>query len=259
MRVTVIATGFPADSEEFITPPRSHQRMVAPRPHAKPKTNSATGRNDLLMGAYTEKQFVRQERSELQSTNEINIHEEKIIQDINISETQDLTDLTFDSLEKDDTRVIEGATHPQNDDEQFELGGSLVRNIQTFPLKTVGEQSELTPYNLTHPADQVGKPAFDPDPLSKPVDESRTKFIDSLLMGENKEEQSIEASIQDESAMKPLFEDSNESQNIAVDIDQKIDEALELANRISDKTDDQKDDLDVPAFLRNGMKDLPLS
>jgi len=45
------------------------------------------------------------------------------------------------------------------------------------------------------------------------------------------------------------------------DIDRKIDEALALADRLRAKPEAHgaaDDDLDVPAFLRNGMKDLPL-
>jgi cell division protein FtsZ len=57
---------------------------------------------------------------------------------------------------------------------------------------------------------------------------------------------------------------SNETAAIAGDIDRKINEALELAERMKNPTDVKgqrvttDDDLDVPAFLRNGMKDLPL-
>jgi len=46
---------------------------------------------------------------------------------------------------------------------------------------------------------------------------------------------------------------------VATDIDRKIDEALELAERMrSPRKTAAEDDLDVPAFLRSGMKDLPL-
>ena len=46
---------------------------------------------------------------------------------------------------------------------------------------------------------------------------------------------------------------------MATDIDRKIDEALELAERMrTPRILSAEDDLDVPAFLRNGMKDLPL-
>ena len=45
---------------------------------------------------------------------------------------------------------------------------------------------------------------------------------------------------------------------IAGDIDRKIDEALELAERMKAPKANAVDDLDVPAFLRNGLKDLPL-
>jgi hypothetical protein len=43
------------------------------------------------------------------------------------------------------------------------------------------------------------------------------------------------------------------------DLDRKIDEALELAERMrAPKKSFEGDDLDVPAFLRSGAKDIPL-
>ena len=56
--------------------------------------------------------------------------------------------------------------------------------------------------------------------------------------------------------MESLFDDKE----LAIDIDKKIDEALELAEKIKQpELNDDDDDIDVPTFLRNGMKDLPLS
>ncbi len=56
------------------------------------------------------------------------------------------------------------------------------------------------------------------------------------------------------------FFDQGHGVFIATDIDRKIDEALELAERMRQpqKKAQGPDELDVPAFLRNGMKDLPL-
>ena len=45
-------------------------------------------------------------------------------------------------------------------------------------------------------------------------------------------------------------------------MDAKIDAALEMVDRINTAqgaSDADKDNLDIPAFLRNGMKDLSLS
>jgi cell division protein FtsZ len=63
-----------------------------------------------------------------------------------------------------------------------------------------------------------------------------------------------------------LFGEENSS--LTSDIDQRIDEALELAERMKSAetqpslnagNKDLDEDLDVPAFLRNGMRDLPLT
>ena len=46
------------------------------------------------------------------------------------------------------------------------------------------------------------------------------------------------------------------------DMDAKIDAALEMVDRINTaqgSAETEKDNLDIPAFLRNGMKDLSLS
>jgi hypothetical protein len=62
-----------------------------------------------------------------------------------------------------------------------------------------------------------------------------------------------------EAPLETFFD--QQSTFIASDIDRKIDEALQLAERMRQpqkKAAQGPDELDVPAFLRNGMKDLPL-
>ncbi len=57
--------------------------------------------------------------------------------------------------------------------------------------------------------------------------------------------------------LESLFDDQLDI--FATDIDKRIDEALELAERMKRPANDaSNDDLDVPAFLRTGLKDLPL-
>jgi hypothetical protein len=55
----------------------------------------------------------------------------------------------------------------------------------------------------------------------------------------------------------------NEALTFANEIDRKIDEALELAEKLKNPTGlgevSADDELDVPAFLRNGLKDMPIS
>lgn len=57
--------------------------------------------------------------------------------------------------------------------------------------------------------------------------------------------------------LESFFDDQLD--DIASDIDKRIDAALELAERMKRPAHEQTDDdLDVPAFLRTGLKDLPL-
>lgn len=57
--------------------------------------------------------------------------------------------------------------------------------------------------------------------------------------------------------LESFFDDGLD--DIASDIDKRIDAALELAERMKRPASEQsEDDLDVPAFLRTGLKDLPL-
>src|SRR5690606_38216502 len=61
----------------------------------------------------------------------------------------------------------------------------------------------------------------------------------------------------DPAPLESFFQD--DSVLIADDIDRKIDEALELAQKLKNPVaPTADDDLDVPAFLRQNMKDLPL-
>lgn len=58
--------------------------------------------------------------------------------------------------------------------------------------------------------------------------------------------------------LEGLFE--SDPAMLASDIDRRIDEALELAERLNDpEIKREEDDLDVPAFIRNNLKDLSLS
>jgi hypothetical protein len=57
--------------------------------------------------------------------------------------------------------------------------------------------------------------------------------------------------------METLFEQAENGEITGDDFDQKIDEALELAERLK-RSEEGQDDLDIPAFLREGMKDLSL-
>jgi len=89
-------------------------------------------------------------------------------------------------------------------------------------------------------------------------------LFDSGLGDEPSETQHASESAQDragaqklDAPLESLFDDHLDI--FATDIDKRIDEALELAERMKRPANDaSNDDLDVPAFLRTGLKDLPL-
>jgi len=90
---------------------------------------------------------------------------------------------------------------------------------------------------------------------------------DSLDLSEGASKDFEGAQSVDHAPLDEMFGDSDDDDDFSLtsDIDKRIDEALELAERLKplaeqsfDNSSDDDDDLDVPAFLRNGMKDLPL-
>ena len=78
--------------------------------------------------------------------------------------------------------------------------------------------------------------------------------------------QSQNASPQVELPMDSLFEEEETEDDFTFENDyyeEKLDEALRAAERLKEESDklaasQEDDDLDVPAFMRNGMKDLSL-
>jgi cell division protein FtsZ len=96
-----------------------------------------------------------------------------------------------------------------------------------------------------------------------PASEPDTSIAESLFdAGQESSDDTFalgaEASNEGEPApLESFFQD--DSVLIADDIDRKIDEALELAQKLKNPVHPAEgDDLDVPAFLRQNMKDLPL-
>ncbi len=47
--------------------------------------------------------------------------------------------------------------------------------------------------------------------------------------------------------------------DLAEDIDQTIDQALKIAAELDSARTEMDDDLDIPAFLRHGIRDIPIS
>jgi hypothetical protein len=80
---------------------------------------------------------------------------------------------------------------------------------------------------------------------------------DDFLLSESPAVDARAGAVRESAPLEPFFDGSGAL--ITSDIDRKIDEALELAERMrAPRKTTEIDDLDVPAFLRNGMKDLPL-
>jgi cell division protein FtsZ len=80
---------------------------------------------------------------------------------------------------------------------------------------------------------------------------------DDFLLAESPAVDARAGAVRETAPLETFFDGSGTF--ITSDIDRKIDEALELAERMrAPRKTPEVDDLDVPAFLRNGMKDLPL-
>ena len=100
-------------------------------------------------------------------------------------------------------------------------------------------------------------PSFTPTPLAEPL--ASEALDDSQLP------QAYELAMMTLNAMDEKTEEKADASSEAFEgakaasssIDQKIDEAIALAERIKSSNESESDELDVPAFIRNGVMDLP--
>lgn len=164
------------------------------------------------------------------------------------TEAQELARMTFSDSAQPiaDTQVqvprVEGAwAAPQENDDELDLslGGSNDMGVTSTPQKELLQ--EEVAYGAT-----VSETLFEFEANDDAVDSNQPASAEAI----------------GRSASAPLESFFDPELSLVGDIDRKIDEALALADRMRKAPGvhggEQDDSLDVPAFLRNGVKDFPL-
>jgi cell division protein FtsZ len=164
------------------------------------------------------------------------------------TEAQDLAAWTISQPTVQDHEVLEevstGKPFTQEEDASFQYGSYAQQ-------ATSAEESQ---FDLSD----------DNNIASESAESTADVLFDSSLEDEVLETEIASESTPDRAGAQklsaPLESLFNDQLDIfATDIDKRIDEALELAERMKRPANDaSNDDLDVPAFLRTGLKDLPL-
>ncbi|MBF0440463.1 MAG: cell division protein FtsZ [Oligoflexales bacterium] len=246
MQVTVIATGFPAEDDEVQTicspmkqlPKRADQSNDPPglqiqsEPMQKPPSITAFEKSDVSFSTISREPS--KEESILNDFIPYNIDTQKdqmlerSLPPIKSSGDFDAAELAAMTLQKEKTPTngfpsIKISKEPKPEEETLKLRNDLLIGKESAPAKIGGTSGN-----------SVGTPFIDPE-IEFKIDEEQL----------------------DISPVEPIA--AQEHEEI---IEKKIDAAIDLAQRLykDDKEiSDDEDNLDVPAFLRNGMKDLSLS
>jgi hypothetical protein len=184
--------------------------------------------------------------------------------EMNLSDFGSLTQLTFDKRSESDTfqeRTIQGGTAAKFEDDKDDLDifSFLPDHRQPAFDRSVDDNHSTNHSMIEQTPDEIGKPAYKSfEPVSNSSESIRSKYVHSLLMGEQSFPIENHLTMQIDYPTIAV-EDNNDSKALSDEIDHKIDEALAFAHRmIAQKNSEDGDDLDVPAFLRNGMREVPL-
>lgn len=189
---------------------------------------------------------------EIEPISALDIHDDSEIADISISlvsETQDLAQWTMEQAhEQFEDRKIETAQDIQpeiDEDVSFQYGSYVTAPQETHAGQTYRFSSETSP--APQSSESLADELFDSEAgLGAMEIETPSEVVFDRA-----------GALRSNAPLESFFDDQLGS--VASDIDKRIDEALELAERMKRPAHDQSnDDLDVPAFLRTGLKDLPL-
>lgn len=143
---------------------------------------------------------------------------------------------------------------------EFGLADSIFDSYGS--VTTASRPNAIEPSLATCSEDEIGTPAFDPDPIRTPKEATKTRYIDSLLMGAvaAEPEKSYGAGLEGKNSSSfDSFFGREDHLDLAEDIDQTIDQALKIAAELDSARTEMDDDLDIPAFLRHGIRDIPIS
>jgi cell division protein FtsZ len=269
IRVTVIATGFPAEADEDdIIGAGAMGRMSQPsmRPNfgyrSSPPENFSRARpaqSPTLPSRrppVVEKRIELEVRTPAQQPQIASIQSDfsRALGNSNGSATDDLTRLTlsgFDSEFAPPEPVFNSGAIPEPEP-------SIQLTNLTSPF---AEPAPIVDHGLaTCSRDEIGTPAFSPDFLRVPKEAVKARYIDSLMGAIAADaEESWAPNFEVTRAPIENFFGKGDQLDLGGDIDQTIDEALKIASQIEATRSEMDDDLDIPAFLRHGIRDIPIS
>jgi len=280
IRVTVIATGFPSDAEEiegmadelgraarsqgFDRSKNSYQRAssspkgLGRSPFSTPQNPSQSGTTKPVepkkeVNAFS--QAAAPKVWEKEPSLEPEPRQQSVEPVISaVSEAEDLARWTMGEVKFDqDSHKAQSLTSDRSGEPTISLDDDAL-SLEPQPEVTKHEQSRI-----------VG--AMASETIKELTEESSKKDAAKKLDLAEDEDEWQDANAEQEPPLETLFSEIDQEPMVAEkdSFDQKIDEALELTERLKTesnrdkKSEQDQDDLDVPAFLRNGMKDLSLS
>ena len=275
IRVTVIATGFPADYDENDDYPASRpvqQTVATPRSFTSGifgGSQKTTPAKPLAQKPQTAAPTPQPQEPKtpvpVPVATPITDETEATEPLLHDTEAEDLTRLTMEAPLQTEIPEEEAKV-----EEPLEIQGATAAIETTEPMLNSPippELEELDEYAvMATPAPQapvVEEPAVEPPASAVPIQQASEEidlFEEEELLAE--EDEIIGGDMPPppapEAPMDSIFAQGQQA-GAPNELDQKIDEALELANRIKDHEGfSGDDDLDIPAFLRDGMKDLSL-
>lgn len=295
IRVTVIATGFPHDAEinegsRIIQPSRSIIRPQArpARPVASPIERASqdikasdVGFAKPIVEKTSEPQVetaapLVEDKPDVATAESVvapvvaAVAEEKIIEEeIQLPESKESPDLDsilaneFSEIAEEEEFGISQNDIPEDEAQQL-------ANMTFESLEEDEEEDDLDQLSQEISQPQASEPLEQPALAAqeeRPVQGARIADAVPQPITINSEEELLAAGPEEniELPMESLFEEEEEEGFTFTNdyYEEKLDEALRAAERLKEESDrlaqnEEEDDLDVPAFLRNGMKDLSL-
>ena len=288
MRVTVIATGFPVDKEETdisninLPKPPPVQSPFGSRLTTSIQTNEpvmATSDNHSMAPVVVPPSVLAKSEINVELEPKFSAHAPIHQEDAHTSESseQKIPSLSLDLTATDEARQLaawtfdlaevpglksSGADTAISHENSAETGepGFAGQMEDEFFISSNSYSAHLNPEMVMTSAD-----ALDTDSAELLESEVSLSNVPNYL-GEALDQtviQSIEANDYRPGAVKGALSEVNsfvsEGLDAVAEIDKKIDESLELAERMrTPQRMGETDNLEVPAFLRHGMRDLPL-
>jgi hypothetical protein len=149
--------------------------------------------------------------------------------------------------------------------EKIELAETAAEPMSSAPtLAAEPAESILAPEISEIEEPVVAAPASAIDPETMPEGDLPHAYELAMMTlnamedkSDKSEEPTVEAAAEAPASEQTVTQGFEGAKAASSSIDQKIDEAIALAERIKSSHENESDELDIPAFIRNGVMDLP--